>query len=54
MAYSDFIEHVRHGQVKEVTIQGREIQGCSETGERFSSFSPGTMAWWASCWTTRS
>jgi cell division protease FtsH len=41
MAYSDFIEHVRQGQVKEVTVQGREIQGLSETGERFTSFSPG-------------
>ena len=41
MAYSDFIAHVRQGDVKEVTIQGREIQGVNQNGERFTSYSPG-------------
>jgi cell division protease FtsH len=41
MAYSDFIGHVRQGDVKEVTIQGREIQGLNQNGERFTSYSPG-------------
>ena len=41
MAYSDFIEQVRQGQVKEVTISGRAIEGQDESGQRFSTYSPG-------------
>ncbi|MEA3276998.1 MAG: ATP-dependent zinc metalloprotease FtsH [Pseudomonadota bacterium] len=41
MAYSDFIEQVRQGQVKEVTISGRAIEGVNESGQRFSTYSPG-------------
>jgi cell division protease FtsH len=40
-AYSDFIEQVRQGQVKEVTIKGRTIEGVSEGGQRFTTYSPG-------------
>ncbi len=40
-AYSDFIEQVRQGQVKEVTISGRAIEGTDESGQRFSTYSPG-------------
>jgi cell division protease FtsH len=40
MAYSDFIEQVRQGQVKEVTITGRAIEGVNESGQRFSTYSP--------------
>jgi cell division protease FtsH len=41
MAYSDFIEQVRQGQIKEVTITGRAIDGVNESGQRFSTYSPG-------------
>jgi cell division protease FtsH len=40
MAYSEFIEQVRQGQVKEVTISGRSIEGVNESGQRFSTYSP--------------
>ena len=39
--YSDFIEQVKQGGVKEVSIQGRLIDGVTETGQRFSTYSPG-------------
>ncbi len=41
MTYSDFIEQVKQGQVKEVTIQGRTIEGVNDSGQRFSTYSPG-------------
>ncbi len=41
MAYSDFIEQVTQGKVKEVTINGREIQGISQSGQHFTTYSPG-------------
>ncbi|UHD15007.1 ATP-dependent zinc metalloprotease FtsH [Thiocapsa bogorovii] len=41
LTYSDFIEQVRQGEVKEVTIQGRTIEGLSSSGQRFTTFSPG-------------
>ncbi|MGD2020249.1 MAG: ATP-dependent zinc metalloprotease FtsH, partial [Thiohalocapsa sp.] len=40
-AYSDFIESVRQGQVKEVTIKGKTIEGVTEGGQRFTTYSPG-------------
>ncbi len=40
MPYSAFIELVRQGDVKEVVINGRNIEGVKESGERFSSFAP--------------
>jgi cell division protease FtsH len=40
-AYSDFIEQVRQGQVKEVTIKGRTIDGVTEGGQHFTTYSPG-------------
>ncbi len=40
MPYSSFIELVRQGEVREVTISGRTIEGVKESGERFSSFAP--------------
>ncbi|WP_200332647.1 ATP-dependent zinc metalloprotease FtsH [Thiocystis violacea] len=39
--YSDFIEQVKAGGVKEVTIQGRLIEGVNESGQRFTTYSPG-------------
>lgn len=41
VAYSDFIDQVRQGRVKEVTITGRAIEGVSESNQRFSTYSPG-------------
>jgi cell division protease FtsH len=41
MPYSEFIDQVQQGQVKEVTISGRSIEGVNESGQRFSTFSPG-------------
>ena len=41
LTYSDFIEQVRQGQVKEVTIQGRTIEGVSASGQQFTTYSPG-------------
>ena len=39
--YSDFIEQVKDGRVKEVTIQGRAIEGLNDQGQRFATYSPG-------------
>ncbi len=41
LAYSDFISEVKQGQVKEVTINGRSIEGTTTSGQRFSTYSPG-------------
>jgi len=41
MNYSDFIEQVRQGQIKEVTITGRAIEGKNQSDQRFSTYSPG-------------
>jgi cell division protease FtsH len=41
LSYSEFIDQVRAGQVKEVTVQGRTIDGVKVGGERFATFSPG-------------
>jgi len=41
MAYSDFIDQVRQGRIREVTITGRAIEGANQSGQRFSTYSPG-------------
>lgn len=41
MAYSDFISEVKNGQIKEVTINGRIIEGVTVAGQDFSTYSPG-------------
>jgi cell division protease FtsH len=41
LAYSDFISEVKQGQVKEVTINGRSIEGVTTSGQRFTTYSPG-------------
>ena len=41
LTYSDFIEQVKLGEVKEVTIQGRTIQGINGAGQSFTTYSPG-------------
>jgi len=40
--YSQFLEEVKKGQVKRVTIDGRTIQGVATSGEKFTSYSPET------------
>jgi cell division protease FtsH len=42
ISYSEFIQQVKTGAVKEVTIKnGRDIDGAFSTGQRFSTYSPG-------------
>ncbi|WP_424367061.1 ATP-dependent metallopeptidase FtsH/Yme1/Tma family protein, partial [Maribacter sp.] len=42
VSYSEFINEVKAGNVKEVTIQnGRDIDGAMTSGQRFTTYSPG-------------
>lgn len=41
LAYSDFINEVRDGQIREVALSGRNIEGLSASGQPFSSYNPG-------------
>jgi len=41
MSYSEFIDQVKGGQIKRVNINGRSIEGTTQSGQRFSTFSPG-------------
>ncbi len=41
MAYSQFIADVQSGVVDKVVIEGRTIHGVTQTGERFTTYSPG-------------
>ena len=38
--YDEFLNHVRQGQVREVTIRGAEILGQANSGERFLAIAP--------------
>ena len=40
--YSSFIEMVKTGSVSQVTIEGRDIKGKTNTGSMFNTFSPET------------
>ena len=40
--YSRFIADVKQGRVQKVVIEGRNIQGVLQTGERFSTYTPET------------
>ena len=40
MSYSQFLQSVREGQIKQVSIDGPIIRGLTGTGERFSTYSP--------------
>ncbi len=42
MEYSTFIHNVQSGQVRDVTIEGRTIDGRLENGETFTTYSPET------------
>ena len=39
LSYSQFLDQVRQGQVKEVQISGRAIDGINMAGQRFSTYS---------------
>ncbi|KOR29852.1 ATP-dependent metalloprotease, partial [Achromatium sp. WMS1] len=41
MTYSEFISAVKNGRIKEVTVDGRTINGISASGDYFSTYSPG-------------
>ncbi len=41
VAYSEFLQMVREGNVASVVISGREIEGRNSSGSRFTTFSPG-------------
>jgi len=41
MAYSDFVDQVSQGRIAEVTITGRTIEGVNQSGQHFSTYSPG-------------
>lgn len=43
MTYSDFIASVKNGHVKHVNINGRDIKGMMQSGERFKTYSPGDL-----------
>jgi cell division protease FtsH len=42
MGYSQFLEEVKQGRVAEVSIDGRTIQGHTNAGEKFTTYSPET------------
>ena len=42
MAYSQFLEEVRQGDIAQVSIDGRTIQGRTASGEKFTTYSPET------------
>ena len=42
LPYSTYIEMVKSGQVSQVTIEGREIKGKTNTGSIFNTYSPET------------
>ncbi len=41
LSYSQFISSVKGGDVREVVISGRTIQGTTQGGEKFTTYSPG-------------
>ncbi len=41
MEYSQFIGQIRQGQVEKVVIEGRNINGTTKSGDKFTTYSPG-------------
>ena len=41
LEYSEFVASVKNGIVERVLIEGRSIHGITNTGERFTTYSPG-------------
>jgi len=42
MSYSQFLQDAKQGRIKQVMIDGRTIQGRTDSGERFTTYSPET------------
>ena len=42
LAYSDFLEQVKKGDVESVVIENQQIRGQLKRGQRFSAYSPET------------
>ncbi len=42
MSYSTFLQDAKQGRIKQVTIDGRTLQGRTDSGERFTTYSPET------------
>jgi cell division protease FtsH len=40
LAYSQFLEEVKRGRVQRVTIEGRNLQGVTQGGEKFTTYTP--------------
>jgi cell division protease FtsH len=40
LSYSEFIDNVRHGGVRDVVIAGRTIHGVTQNGDKFTTYSP--------------
>ena len=41
LPYSQFIEDVKQGRVQSVNIEGRAVTGLTQSGEKFTTYSPG-------------
>jgi cell division protease FtsH len=41
MPYSQFIQEVKQGRVQSVNVEGRAITGLAQSGEKFTTYSPG-------------
>ncbi len=41
MEYSQFIQEIKSGEIQRVLIEGRNIRGIKQSGERFVTYSPG-------------
>jgi len=41
MEYSQFIQDIKSGEIQRVLIEGRNIRGIKQSGERFVTYSPG-------------
>jgi cell division protease FtsH len=41
ISYSEFIQWVNRGDVREVVIDGRSIQGATHAGDKFTTYNPG-------------
>ncbi len=45
IAYSDFIEQVKQGQIKQATIEGNVIRGMTEGGRPYVTYAPQSDIW---------
>ncbi len=45
IAYSDFIQQVKEGQIKEAEIEGNVVRGMSESGKPYVTYAPSNDIW---------